>query len=220
VARLEGDVGRPVADRAKAESSIGEVNLQMRQTRQKFQEDVAASLLDARQKVTELRERVTVAGDVLSRDDIRAPRSGSVQNLKVFTNGQVVRSGEALLDIVPTDVPLIVEAQFSPTDIDSIHAGMQAEIRFPAFHSRTTPVMLGNLDTISKDRIMDDKTHQYYFLGVISLNRSDIPEEYRSRVRPGMPAEVVVTVGSRTVLSYLVSPLANSLRKAFREPND
>jgi HlyD family secretion protein len=132
----------------------------------------------------------------------------------------VVRSGEALLDIVPSDEPLIVEAQFSTTDIDNIHAGLQAEIRFPAFHSRTIPVMLGTLETISEDRLVDDMTHQYYFRGIISLNRAEIPEEYRARVRPGMPAEIVVSVGARTVLSYLVSPLANSLRKAFREPND
>ncbi len=218
--RLEGNIGRLQADRAKAESSIGEIKLQMQQTKQKFQEDVATSLLEARQKVTELRERVTVAGDVLNRDDIKAPRDGAVQNLKVFTKGQVVRSGEALLDIVPSDEPLVVDAQFSPTDIDNVHAGMQAEIRFPAFHSRTVPVMLGTLETISKDRIIDELTHQYYFRGVISLNRADIPEEYKSRIRPGMPAEIVVGVGTRTVLSYLVSPLANSLRKAFREPND
>lgn len=218
--RLEGEIGRLVADHAKAESTIGETNLQIRQTKQKFQEEVAASLLDARQKVAELRERVTVTGDVLSRDDIKAPRSGTVQNLKVFTNGQVVRSGEALLDIVPSDEPLVVEAQFSTADIDNVHAGLQAEIRFPAFHSRTIPVMLGTLETISEDRLIDDMTHQYYYRGIISLNRAEIPEQYRARVRPGMPAEVIVSVGARTVLSYLVSPLANSLRKAFREPND
>jgi HlyD family secretion protein len=218
--RLEGEIGRLTADRAKAESSIGEMKLQMQQTRQKFQEDVGASLLDARQKSSDLRERVAVAGDVLNRVEIKAPRSGTIQNLKVFTDGQVVRSGEALLDLVPDDEPLVVDGQFLPTDIDNVHAGMQAEIRFPSFHSRTVPVMLGTLGTISNDRMMDDNTHQYYFRGVISLNRADIPEEYRSRVRPGMPAEIIVAVGSRTVLSYIVSPLTNSLRKAFREPND
>jgi len=67
---------------------------------------------------------------------------------------------------------------------------------------------------------MDEMTRQYYFRGVISLNRADIPEDYRARVRAGMPAEIIVSAGSRTVLSYLVSPLTGSLRKAFREPND
>jgi HlyD family secretion protein len=89
-----------------------------------------------------------------------------------------VPSGEALVDVVPDDEPLVVDAEFSPTDIDNVHSGMQAEIRFPSFHSRTVPVMLGSLQSISNDRIIDDLTHQYYYRGVISLNRADIPEEY------------------------------------------
>ncbi len=94
---------------------------------------------------------------------------------------------------------------------------MRAEIRFPAFHSRTIPVMLGTLESMSHDRMMDEATHQYYFLGVVALDRADIPEEYRSRVRAGMPAEIIVSAGERTVLSYLVSPLLGAMRKTFRE---
>jgi len=218
--RLEGVIGRAAADTAKAESSIGEMKLQMQQMRQKFQEELSGNLLETRQKIADLQERASVARDVLSRVDIKAPRTGTVQNLKIFTIGQVVRSGEPLLDLAPDNEPLVVNAQFSTTDIDSIYTGMQAEIRFPAFHSRTIPVMLGVLQSVSHDRLMDEMTRQYYFRGVISLNRADIPEEYRPRVRAGMPAEIIVSAGSRTVLSYLVSPLTGSLRKAFREPND
>lgn len=215
--RLEGVVGRAVADMAKAEGSIGEMRIQIQQLQQKFQEDVAANLLDARQKAADAHERVSVAQDVLKRVEITAPRAGTVQNLKVFTIGQVVRPGEALLDIAPDNEPLVVQAQFATTDIDNVHAGMNAEIRFPAFHSRTIPVMLGKIESISHDRMIDELTRQYYFLGVISLNRADIPEEYRPRVRPGMPAEIIVSSGERTVLSYLISPLTGSMRKTFRE---
>ncbi|MGO9741681.1 MAG: HlyD family type I secretion periplasmic adaptor subunit [Roseiarcus sp.] len=218
--RLQGDIGRADADAAKAQSSIEEMKLQSQSVKQKFQEDVAAQLLDARQKIAELRERAKVANDVLRRIEITAPCSGTVQDLKVFTVGQVVRSGEPLLQIVPNDVPLIIEAQISPNDIDTIHADMQAEIRFPAFHSRTIPVMVGKLESVSRDRLIDDATHQPFFRGLISLKRADIPEQYRTRIRPGMPAQVIVAAGSRTVLSYLVSPLTSSLRTAFREPND
>jgi HlyD family secretion protein len=218
--RLEGVIGRAETDTAKAESSIGEMKLQMQQMRQKFQEEIGSNLLETRQKTSELRERASVARDVLSRVEITAPRAGTVQNLKIFTIGQVVRSGEPLLDLAPDNEPLVVDAQFSTSDIDSVYTGMQAEIRFPAFHSRTIPVMLGTLQSVSHDRLMDEMTRQYYFRGVISLNRADIPEDYRARVRAGMPAEIIVSAGSRTVLSYLVSPLTGSLRKAFREPND
>ena len=215
--RLEGVIGHSIAESAKAESSIGEMKIQIQQLRQKFQEDIAASLLDVRQKIADARERVAVAGDVLDRVEIVAPLDGTVQNLKVFTVGQVLRPAETLVEIVPDGDPLVVNAQFSPNDIDSVYAGQQAEIRFPAFHSRDIPVMMGRIESVSHDRLTDEPTHQFYFLGVISLDRSDIPDEYRPRVRPGMPAEVVVASGERTVLSYIISPLTESLRKAFRE---
>jgi HlyD family secretion protein len=215
--RLEGVIGHSIADTAKAQSSIGEIKIQIQQLRQKFQEDIASSLLEVRQKIADARERVTVAGDVLNRVEIVAPLDGTVQNLKVFTVGQVLRAAETLLEIVPDEEPLVVNAQFSPNDIDTVYGGQQAEIRFPAFHSREIPLMMGRIQSISHDRLMDEQSRQFYFLGVISLDRSDIPEEYRPRIRPGMPAEVVVASGERTVLSYIISPLSESLRKSFRE---
>ena len=218
--RLEGDFGRAVEDIAKAQSSIEEMNIQSQELTQKFQEEVASSLLDARQKIADLRERMAVAQDVVNRLAITAPRAGTVQNLKVFTIGQVLRGGEPLLDIVPDNDSLVVHAEFSTADIDNVFAGMTTEIRFPAFHSRTIPVMLGKIELISHDRLLDDFTHQYYYLGVVSLNRADIPEEYRSRVRAGMPAEIIVSSGERTVLNYLVGPLSSSLRKTFREQQE
>ena len=92
-----------------------------------------------RQKIADARERVTVAGDVLNRVEIVAPLDGTVQNLKVFTVGQVLRPAETLLEIVPDEEPLVVNAQFSRNDIDTVYGGQQAEIRFPAFHSREIP---------------------------------------------------------------------------------
>ncbi len=215
--RLEGLIGHSIADTSKAQSSIGEVKTQIQQLRQKFQEDIAAALLDVRQKIADARERVAVSQDVLNRVKIVAPLDGAVQNLKVFTLGQVLRPGETLLEIIPDDQPLVVQAQFSPNDIDNVHAGRPAEIRFPAFHARQIPVMMGRIESISHDRLTDEQTKQFYFLGVVSLDRSDIPEEYRPRIRPGMPAEIIAAAGERTVLSYLVSPLSESLRKSFRE---
>ena len=215
--RLEGVIGRAVADGAKAEGSIGEMEIQIKQLTQKLQDDVASNLVDVRQKLADLREKGSVAQDVLDRLAITSPRTGTVQNLKIFTIGQVVRGGEAMLDIAPDDEQLVVHAQFSTADIDNVHAGMRAEIRFPAFHSRTIPVMMGVIESISHDRLLDDATRQYYFLGVISLDRADIPEEYKTRIRAGMPAEIIVSAGERTVLSYLVSPLSGALRKTFRE---
>ena len=215
--RLEGLIGKAISNVAKAQGAISEMGIQISQLQQKFKEDVATALLDVRQKIGDYRQRSIVAQDVLRRVEVTSPRSGTVQNLKVWTLGQVVRAGEPLLDIVPLDERLIVQAQFSPADIDIVHQGQKAEIRFPAFHSRTMPLMMGQLESVSRDRLMDEATKQPYYLGIVSINKVDVPDEYRSRLRPGMPAEVIVASGERTVLTYLVSPLSSTIRKTFIE---
>jgi HlyD family secretion protein len=215
--RLEGVIGKTISDMAKAQGAINEIHVQIAQLRQKFLEEVANSLLEVRQKIADYRQRGIVARDVLRRVDVVSPRAGTVQNMKVFSLGQVLRPGEALLDIIPDDERLIVQAQFSTSDIDSVHQGQNAEIRFPAFHSRTLPVMMGVIETLSHDRLLDEASKQQYYLGRISISRADIPQNYRARLQAGMPAEVIVSGGERTALEYLVSPLSSSLRKTFIE---
>ncbi len=215
--RLEGIIGRSVADTAKAENGISEARLQIAQLRQKFREEVSAQLLETRQKINDLREKASVANDILLRQDILAPKTGTIQNLKVFTLGQVVRPGEPMMEIVPNDEKLVIHAQLPTTEIEHVHEKMIAEIRFPAFHSRRIPVILGSLDRVSKDRLVDEASKQPYFLGIISLEKMQIPEEYRGKVIAGMPAEIIIPTGERTAFSYMISPLTDSLRRSFRQ---
>ncbi len=216
-ARLEGIIGRATADAAKAENAITESRLQINQLRQKFQEEVAAQLIDTRQKIADLNERSSVAQDVLKRQAILAPRAGVIQGLKVFTVGQVIRTGEPLAEIVPHDDKLVIHAQIPVTEIEHLRVGQAAEIRFPSFHSRKLPLLLGSIDHISRDRLIDEASRQPYFLGIVSINKINLPEDYRSRVLAGMPAEVIVATGERTALNYLVAPLTDSLRRSLRE---
>jgi HlyD family secretion protein len=213
--RLEGVIGESIARIAKSNGEIGEIRIQIQQLQGKFQEDVAKSLIDVRARTAELRQKLGVANDVLRRVDVVAPVSGTAQNLKVFTIGQVVKAGEPLVEIVPRSERLVVEVQISPTDIDGIHSGQAAEVRFPAFHSRLVPLIVGRLDSVSRDRLVDDATKQPYYRGIVSLAETQIPEELRPRVRAGMPAEVLVATGERTVMSYIVQPLASTLRRGF-----
>ncbi|KAB1075102.1 HlyD family type I secretion periplasmic adaptor subunit [Methylobacterium planeticum] len=215
--RLEGVIGRSIADTAKAENGIGEAGLQITQIKQKFQEDVAGQLLEARQKASELREKFSVAQDVLKRLEVKSPRSGVVQGLKVYTVGQVVRSGEPLMEIVPNDDKLVVHVQFSPNDLETVHAGMPAEIKFPTFHSRRIPAILGNLESVSRDRLIDETTRQPYFLGIVEISKLEIPDLMKDRLVAGMPAEVVITTGERTALSYMVSPFFEAMGRSFNE---
>ena len=207
--RLQGSIGEAISNIAKSNGQIGEYNTQIQQLREKFQEDVAKSLVDIREKLSENREKLVVAKDVLRRVEVVAPVSGTVQNFKVFTIGQVIRAGEPLLDIVPKNERLDIEVQFSPNDIDGVIVGQEAEVRFPAFHSRMIPLILGHLESVSRDRLVDETSKQGYYRGIVGLDTMKIPEEWRSRVKAGMPAEVIVASGERTVLSYFVSPLTS-----------
>ncbi len=216
-ARLDGVVGRNEIEAAKARNSINEVQLQINQLQQKVQEEIANSLAELRPKISDLREKVRVATDSLRRADLVAPRGGLVQNVKVTTLGQVVRPGDVLLELVPINDPLVVEAQIQTVDIDSIHTGMVAEVRFPSFHSRTTPVVLGKVRSVSSDRLIDETTRQPFFLVQIATTDTDIPEDLNRRLRAGMPAEVVFPTGERTVLEFLLQPLREALRSTFRE---
>ena len=218
-ARLEGLVGRNIADEAKARGSIGEQKMQMVQLSQQRAEDVGSQLLEVREKLAELKEKVQVTRSVLERIEIRAPSGGIVQNInpRIYTVGAVVRPGDTLLEIVPLDAPLVVEARVPVQDIDRLDLHEAVEVRFPAFHGRTTPMVLGHLASVSRDRLVDETTHQPYFLARVGVDETDVPADLRGRLQPGMDAEVAFHTGSRTVLSYLLRPLSDAMARAFTE---
>jgi membrane fusion protein, type I secretion system len=213
--RLEGVIGRSTADQAKAQNGIGEAQLQIRQLRQKFLEEVSGQILEARQKIADLREKVRVAKDVFRRLVIAAPVSGTVQNLKFFTVGGVIKAGEPLLEIVPERDRFIVQAHVSPHDTESLIPGMRAEIRFTAFRTNVLPLIMGHVESVSRDRLIDETTRQPYFLAQIIVE--DVPREVRERLVAGMPADVLLPTGERTVLDYLVRPLKDRINSALRE---
>lgn len=218
-ARLDGMVGRNFADTAKVRGSVGEMKMQIAQVRQQRAEEVGEQLLEVRQKLADLAERARITRNVLGRIDIRAPRAGTVQNInaKVYTVGAVARAGDTLLEIVPLDAPLVVDAQVPVEDIDRLHRGQEVEVRFPAFHGHTTPMVLGRLLSVSRDRLVDEVTHQPYFHARVAVAETDIPDTLRQRLVPGMNAEVAFHAGQRTVLSYLVRPFTDALAHSFTE---
>lgn len=214
---LRGSIGRAIADRTKAEKGINEASLQIRQLRQQFNEEVSQSLAEVQPKVADLRERYAVATDTVNRVLVRAPVTGSAQNLKVFTNGAVIAPGAPLVDIVPRDEKLVINAQVSTTDVDNIRPGMKAEVRFPSFHARNIPVIEGTVHTISGDRLVNEANQQPYFLAIVHVDNAELPAQIRDRLNAGLPAEVIITTGERSTLQYLWSPLSNALRKTMRE---
>jgi HlyD family secretion protein len=215
--RLEGVVGRAIADTAKAENGMNEARLQIMQLKQKFQEDVSAQLLETRQKINTAKEKLLVADDQLTRLEIKAPRSGTVQGSKVFTVGQVIRAGDSLMEIVPSGETLVVHAQLPVNSIEHLLVGQTAEIRFPALHSRRLQMMTGKLASISHDRLVDETTKQPYFLGLINLSDATIDDRYRDKLVAGMQADIVIATGERTALEYMISPLSDALHSSFKD---
>jgi len=216
-ARLAGVIGRSMAETAKAQNGINEAAMQAAQLKQKLQETLTAQLLDTRQKIAELREKLIVAQDVFRRHEVRASHQGVVQGLKVYTIGQVIRSGEPLMEIVPTNDRLVISVQFAPNDLEAVHAGMRAEVKFPAFQTRRTPAIFGTLTMVSRDRLLDDGTKLPYFAGTVEIDDHQLPEEVRLRLLAGLPAEIVVSAGERTALDYLVAPFFDALGRGFHE---
>ncbi len=216
-ARLEGDIGKAIADHAKAEKSIGETELQISQTKQNFLEQVSRDLVDTREKLRDLRNKFVVAQDVMRRLDILAPITGRVQNLKVYTIGAVVRAGEPLLEIAPDQDKLIIQAHVSPLDIKMVAAGNSAEVRFAAFHERSLPIIPATVLSVSQDRLMDEATKQPYYLALVNVPDNNLPPQYRGKLTAGMNAEVVIPTRERTTLDYLIEPLTARMRTVFRE---
>lgn len=218
-ARLQGMVGRSVSDAAKAENAINEAELQIQQLDQKFLEEASTAFVETRAKIGELREKLRVSMDVLARLEVHSPRAGVVQNLRVFTQGAVVRPGEPLLDIAPEDEALIVQARVAPQDIDNIQIGQRAEISLSSFQAAKMPIIFGTIKTISRDRIEDANNRQAppYFLAQVDVDEATVPAWVKDKIVAGMPADVVIPTRSRSVIAYVVEPFMIRLWKSFRE---
>ena len=216
--QIEADLGRVISEIGQTRNVVGETEYQKLQVTQEYRERANTELEDIRNQIAELDERAKVAGDVLSRTDIRSPGSGTIQNLQVHTLGSVIAPGEVLMELVPQDEELVVNARVAPIDIDNVLPGLETEVRFTAFKTKLTPIVLGSVQNVSKDVITPDNPNDLpYYLARIDVEESQIPDEVRERLTAGMPVDVIITTGERTVLNYIASPLMDAVRKSLIE---
>lgn len=216
-ALVTGDIASLTSDIASSEMQIGETKLQILQLQKKFQEEVAGKLSEVQAQLFDVSQRVTAMSDKVTRTDIKAPASGRVLGLSVHNIGGVITPGKPILDIVPQKEELIINAQVSPIDIDKVRNGLIAEVRFSAFKQALTPKVMGKVINLSADRLTDERTGNTYYQAQIELT----PESYAKlrglELVPGMPAEVFINTGERTVFEYLMQPITNSFARAFIE---
>ncbi|EHU9459964.1 HlyD family type I secretion periplasmic adaptor subunit [Vibrio vulnificus] len=175
--------------------------------------EVVVELREVQNEIVSIREEYRVAQDIYKRTGIRAPISGKVVNMKVFTEQGVIRSGETLLELVPDDDSLIVEARVSPQDIDLISPGLDARVRLTALNARIQEPLNGKVLTVSADKLSEQNKEDYY-LARIALNDQDAQQH---QLTAGMNAEVLILSRPRTPISYLLKPITESFNRAFRE---
>jgi HlyD family type I secretion membrane fusion protein len=216
-ARLQGETGDHISAIARAEQGIGEAKLQMFQLDKQHQEEVAKDLRDVQNRILEARQKVIAADDVMRRIDITAPVDGTVLNLAVHTKGGVVAPGATIMEIVPNNDALVLEVQISPLDIDSIHTNDKVAIHISAVDTRLTPVIYGTLETISADRITDQRTGNSYYKGRVTITKEELDRLGEHKLHSGMAVEAMVQRGEQSVLHYLLKPLIDSLTHSFKE---
>jgi HlyD family type I secretion membrane fusion protein len=201
----------------EAKMLVQRYELEETQIDKNFVEQVENELYDAEKEYYQLIERMRAIQDQYARLDIRAPVSGVVVNMKVHTVGGVIAPGNPILDIVPQNDKLMIEAQVRPSDVDGVRAGLAADVRFPAFDGTDTPRLQGTVTLVSADRLTNASNGTPYFLARVEVDEEDLIQLKGLSLVPGMPAEVLINKSERTLLNYLLSPIMHGIWTAFRQ---
>ncbi len=217
IGQIEARRAEHATDIARASNAIGEIGLQRIQLEQDFREGVTEELRDVQAGIQALSERRVAAELRLARVAITAPQSGTVLALRAHTVGGVVQPGETLMEIVPADDDLILQAQVMPRDVDKVQAGQRSRIRLSAFDQQTTPEIFGTLESVSADQLEDPRRGSSYFVARIRIDEAELERLGGLALVPGMPAEVFIQTGERRAISYLLKPLLETFSRAFKD---
>ncbi len=216
-ADLRGKQGETRAGIARAEQAIAGAELEIANLMDTRLADVARELQEAQVLEADLVDRIRAARDVRQRREIVSPQDGTVTDLRLFTIGGVIGPGQPLMDIVPRDDDLIVEARVMPQDIDAIHPGQPTQVRLTAYKRAIAPLVDGTLFYVSADMMQDQRSGDRYFLARSRVSKESLAQWKNVRLNPGMPAEMLVVTGERRAIDYLVQPLFERFNRAMRE---
>ncbi len=217
VIQIRASLGQIASDIATARSDALSTQAELARARQEYSERAAVELTDAQDALSTHESELDVIEDALTRTDMRAPVSGRVQEVNVAPN-DVIQPGQILMEITPQDQDFIVNAQISPLDIENIRAGQRVEIRFRGYNSRRLDPAFGTVLTVSDNVVpASQSSDNPHYLARISVEPDTLPSEIRETVTFGMPVDVFLLQGERSVISYLVAPIANALSRSLRE---
>ena len=214
---LEGNAASLEANVAQVRARISETREQMIGLDQAARAQAGQELTQVQAALADQTVRSVSAGDALEKSTLRAPHDGVVDKLAYHTIGSFVPPAEQIMEIVPEDDRLMVEARVSPADIDQIRTGQSARVRFTAFNLQTTPEFRGTVDFVSAERADDERTGQSFYRVRIQIDEEDIEGNQGLELLPGMPTETYIETGDRTLMSFLLKPLRDQITRAFRE---
>ena len=216
----QGQTGELQSNLAAVQLQISETQLKIVQLDKELQSEVIKELAEVQASLFELNEKIHALEKTVERCVIRAPEPGRVLGLTIHTIGGVIAPGHPILEIVPQNEKLLIEARVAPLDIDRVTQGQSAEIRFSVFKSKALPRIEGKVTALSADSLVsEDEQHTPYYLARVEVGRAglDVLSQQHLELVPGMPAEVLINTGTRTLLEYLADPLKDSLAHTFIE---
>ena len=216
-ASSQGDLGELIAGIASIEMKTGEAKLEVLQVKKDFTESVINQLEEVNAKIYDVEERFIALTDKQNRTILKAPVDGKVMKLVVFTEGGVIAPGGAIMDIVPEREELMIDAEVSIMDIDRVKAGLLADVRFSVFNQAITPEVEGEVLTVSADRLVNEDNGMPYYLAQVKITQESQEKLKGFVLQPGMPAEVFINTGDRTLFEYLTQPVSNAFARALIE---
>jgi HlyD family secretion protein len=217
VASTEGNITDVTNQMVRSRAQITESEREIQRLQDTRAQEVSTELREVRVRLAETEERLRAAEDVSTRLEIVAPEDGTIINSRFFTIGAVVRPGDQVVDLVPTEDRLIAEVNVQPNDIEVIHPGLQAEVRLPAFKSRVVPYLHGHVTFVASDITQDERRGLMYYRVHIRIDEEQLRELEGVQLRPGMSVEAMIQTGSRSFARYMIQPVLDSFHRSFRE---
>ncbi|MDP3377242.1 MAG: HlyD family type I secretion periplasmic adaptor subunit [Brevundimonas sp.] len=218
-AALDGEAGALRAEIARANEAMGEARLQMSGVGTDMDEDVTEQLRAVEVQLNELQPRLAEVRAQIERNRVRAPVSGQVVGLTIFTPGGVIQGGQTLMEIVPSNASQVIVARINPNDIDNLRVGLLTEVKFPGLRTSNPPVLRGRVERISADSFTEEGSNNRYFRAEIVVSPEELAKLGRGAdsIRSGSPVEVVIVLRRRTLLQYIIEPLARGLWRTGSE---
>ncbi len=217
LAELNGNKGEYLANISKVKQTIAETQMEIINLKTEDKNQVIKDLQETQTKIIDLEERVRATTDILSRTSIIAPQGGIVNGLKFHTKGGVIPPNAEVMELIPQDDELIVEAKINPQDIDVVMNNLPAKVHLSAYRSKIVPALIGRVINVSANSFEDSQTNSSYFLVRVRIDSNELKHLENVRLYPGMPAEVYIVTGSRTFFKYLFDPITAGVRRAIRE---